>query len=358
MEFINLADYEIAAKQKLPQMAFDYYASGACDQITLYQNQQAYRQIFLKNRVLQDVSQCDLTTTLFGEKIAIPILIAPAAFQAMADPEGEIATAKGANACQTIMTLSTLSNKPVEEVVKATAFPVWFQLYVYKDRKATHDLIQRAELAGCKALVFTVDAPYLGKRDADMRNLFALPAGLIAANMEAAGAGEVSRKLGTSGLMEYFIQKIDPALTWQDIDWLKSITTLPIILKGIGCAEDAKLAVECGVDGIIVSNHGGRQLDTVRSTIRVLPEVVEAVEDRLPVLIDGGIRRGTDVLKALALGAKAVLIGRPILWALAVNGSQGVQNVLTILKKELRLAMALTGCRTLAEINRNLIAPS
>lgn len=355
MNPINLSDYEIIAKKKLSQMAYDYYYSGACDEITLKENCEAYGRIKLKYRVLKDVSSRDISATVLGSELSFPVMIAPTAFQGMAHPDGELATVRAASSAGTIMVLSTLSNTSVEEVAAAAKTPVWFQLYVYKDRDATKGLIQRAEAAGCKAIVLTVDAPYLGMRERDVRNQFKLPDGLTVKNMDAVGLGRMDKSPEDSGLAEYFASKLDPSLSWKDIDWVRSLTKLPVLLKGIACAEDAVLAVKHGVEGIIVSNHGGRQLDTCRATIEMLPEISEAVHHKILILMDGGIRRGTDIIKAIALGAKAVLIGRPALWGLAAEGEKGVFNVLEILRKEFDLAMALCGCTSIGEIAQELI---
>lgn len=355
MNPINISDFELLAKEKLPLPAYDYYSSGAHDEITLSENCEAYKRIFLKYRVLVDVSKRDLQTEILGQKISMPVMIAPTAFHAMAHCDGEMATAKAAGDAGTIMILSTLSNMDVEDVVKATNGSVWFQLYVYKDREVTRDLIKRAEQAGCKAIVLTVDAPYLGTRERDVRNKFILPEGLNVKNLVPANK-EKFPVIENSGLAAYVQAFLDPSLSWKDIKWLRSITKLPLIIKGISCEEDALLCVEHNVDGIVVSNHGGRQLDTCRPTITVLPEVVEAVQGKTEILIDGGIRRGTDILKAIALGAKAVLVGRPVIWGLAVDGDKGVRSVLEILRNELDLAMALCGCDSINKINKNLIA--
>lgn len=352
---VNLFDFESLAKEKLSQMAYDYYASGACDEITLKRNHTAYDEIFLKYRVLVDVSKRNLSTHILGQKISFPVMIAPTAFHRLAHSEGEIATAKAASSEGTIMILSTLSNTSVEEVVKSSAGPVWFQLYVYKDREATKELIQRAENAGCKAIVLTVDAPLIGIRERDVRNEFKLPEGLSVKNMSASGLEKVGGSENNSGLAEYFSSMLDQSLNWKDIEWLRSVTKLPVILKGIACKEDAELAVKNGADGIVVSNHGGRQLDTCRPTIEVLPEVSDAVSGKTVIMIDGGVRRGTDVIKALALGAQSVLLGRPVLWGLAYDGENGVKRVLQLLRQEVDLAMALCGCKNIKEISKELI---
>lgn len=353
---VNLFEYERLAKARMTPMAFDYYASGAMDEVTVRANHQAYDEIFLRYRVLAGVGTRDTSTTVLGQKMSMPVLVAPSAFHCLANPLGELATAHGAAAAGIVYVMSTLSNTRMEDVASASAGPRWFQLYVYRDRGVTRSLVERAEASGFTALELTVDAPLLGQREADVRNHFHLPAGLTAANLLAPEFGQVPDVAEHSGLAAYFARLQDDNLTWDDVEWLRSITKLPILVKGVARGDDANLAVESGVAGIIVSNHGGRQLDTARPTIRALPEVVEAVAGRVEVLVDGGIRRGTDVLKALALGARAVQVGRPILWALAVDGEGGVRHVLELLRGELDLAMALCGCRSVGEITRDLIA--
>jgi 4-hydroxymandelate oxidase len=354
---LNLFEYEAVARQRLPQVAYDYYASGANDEITLRANHAAYDEIALRYRVLVDVSKRDLRTSVLGRTISMPILVAPTAFQRMAHPEGEVATARAAGAAGTLMIVSTLSNCSVEEVAAAGSGPLWFQLYVYRDREATRELVARVEAAGFRALVLTVDAPVLGRRERDVRNRFRLPPGLSVENLSAAGLNELPSDVDDSGLAAYFASLLDPSLTWRDVDWLRSISRLPILVKGIVRGDDAALAMEHGMAGVVVSNHGGRQLDTAPPTIKVLPEVVQAVDGRGEVLVDGGIRRGTDVVKALALGAEAVLVGRPVLWGLAVDGQLGVERVLGLLRGELDTAMALCGCASISEIRGDLVRP-
>jgi 4-hydroxymandelate oxidase len=355
MQPITIADFELIAREKLSQMAYDYYSSGACDEITLRENCDAYKKLCLKYRVLVDVSKRDLSVEIFGQRISMPVMIAPTAFHKLAHPEGEAAVARAASAADTIMILSTLSNSDIEDVVSASEKPVWFQLYVYKDRKVTEALIRRAEAAGCKALVLTVDAPVLGSRERDVRNKFNLPDGITVKNLMPASKDKFPES-DESGLTLYVQKFLDPSLSWKDVEWLKSVTKLPLIIKGISCKEDALLSLQHGADGIVVSNHGGRQLDTCRATIDVLPEVVDAVGGKMEILIDGGIRRGTDILKALALGAKAVLVGRPVIWGLAADGENGVRSVLEILRSELDLAMALCGCDSVEKVTRELVA--
>ncbi|HTQ80818.1 MAG TPA: alpha-hydroxy acid oxidase [Thermoanaerobaculia bacterium] len=358
MEAVNIFELEAIAREKLTKQAYDYYASGAMDEVTLRDNRAAFDRIRLAYRVLVDVSHRDASTSVLGQPIAWPLLAAPTAFHGLATAEAERATVRAVGATGTVFILSTLSNTPVEEVVATASGPVWFQLYVYRDREATAGLVQRAEAAGCQALVLTVDAPLLGRRERDVRNRFRLPPHLSVANLLPEGYGVVAKDSEDSGLASYFYSLLDPALSWKDVDWLRSITKLPVVVKGIVRPEDALHAAEAGAAGIVVSNHGGRQLDTAPATIEVLPEVTEALAARghaVEVYLDGGIRRGTDILKALALGARAVLSGRAILWGLAAEGEAGAAHALKLLYDELDLAMALTGTPTVADITRDLI---
>ncbi|HEX9035811.1 MAG TPA: alpha-hydroxy acid oxidase [Ktedonobacterales bacterium] len=356
MDPINLFEYETLACERMDPVAWDYYQSGAEDEVTLRENRAAFGRIRLRPRMLAGVGVADTHTTLFGEELALPVLIAPAAYQKLAHTEGEADMARGASAAGTIMTLSTMATVALEEVAAAAGGPLWFQLYVYKERALTEALVRRAEAAGYRALVLTVDAPYLGRRERDIRSGFGLPPGMIVANFAGhASADQPGVDPGASGLAVYASAKMDPTLTWEAVDWLRAVTRLPVLVKGILTAEDAHEALAHGASGVIVSNHGGRQLDSALSSIEALPAVVEAVAGRAPVLMDGGVRRGTDVLKALAIGANGTLIGRPALWALAASGAQGVERALGLLREELRLAMALAGCKTLADISRSLV---
>jgi 4-hydroxymandelate oxidase len=353
----SICELEEVAREKLSQMAYDYYAGGAHDEVTLRENVEAYARIRLHYRVLVDVSKRTQDAVVLGQRVRSPVLVAPTAFHRLAHPEGGIATARAAGNGGTIMILSSLSNTPVEDVVRAATGPVWFQLYVYRDRAATEAVIARAEKAGCRALVLTVDVPVGGTRERDVRNRFALPEGLTVANMTGAGYGAVGTGEG-SGLTSYIAERLDPSVSWKDVAWLRSVTRLPLVIKGVVRADDARRAADSGVEGVVVSNHGGRQLDGSPPTIEVLARVVDAVAGKCEVLVDGGVRRGTDVLKALALGAKAVLVGRPILWGLAADGQAGVERVLEILRREIDLGMALAGCASLAEVTRDLVEPS
>jgi len=353
-DLVSVFDYEAAAREKLPKIAFDYYSSGANDEITLRENHAAFERIRLKPRVLKDISKRDIKITLFGETISMPILVAPTAFHRMAHPEGEVAVARAAGKGGTIMILSTLANSSIEEVMAEAVGPVWFQLYVYKDKQATKSLIQRAEAAGCKAIALTVDAQIWGRRERDIKNRFRLPEGLSIKNLSS-GSDQFPDGESGSGLASYVSWQFDPALSWKDVEWLCANTKLPVLLKGVLHPEDARLAVDHGAAGVIVSNHGARQLDTVPATIDALTDIGEAVEDRIEVLMDGGIRRGTDVLKAIALGAKAVGVGRPVIWGLAQDGEDGVKRILDILRKDFELAMRLCGCTSVKEISKDLI---
>ena len=356
IEAINLSELEMKARELLPQTAYDYYVSGADDEITLRENRVAYERIMLLPRMLVDVSERHMGTAALGEPVSMPILVAPTAFQGLAHPEGEVATVKAAGAAKTLMTLSTLSTFSIEEVMAVATGPVWFQLYVFKDRAISASLVERAEVAGCKAIVLTIDVPLLGRRERDVRNQFKLPNDLSVKNLLP--EGRESRD-GTAGskLSPYTASLFDPALTWKDIEWLTGITKLPVLVKGILRSDDALLAVKHGASGVIVSNHGARQLDTTPATISVLPEIADAVGSKVEVYVDGGIRRGTDVLKAIACGARAVFIGRPVLWGLASGAEAGVRYVLEMMRQEFDLAMALSGCPMLSSITRDLIRP-
>jgi 4-hydroxymandelate oxidase len=355
---LNLQELEQLAREKLTAMAYAYYASGALDELTLRENVAAWARLPIHYRVLVDVSARDLSTTVLGARVSMPVLVAPTAFHGLACSDGELATVRAAGGAGTIMCLSSLSNTRVEEVCAAAGGPVWFQLYVYRDRAATEALVRRAEAAGASAIVLTVDAPLLGRRERDVRNEFHLPEGLRVENMSAvAGHAEVALRSASSGLAAYFKEKLDPSLTWKDVAWLRGATRLPVLVKGIVRADDARRAVDHGASGIVVSNHGGRQLDGSPATASVLGPIADAVQGRIEVLVDGGVRRGADVLRALALGARAVLVGRPILWGLATAGEAGARGVLEALRAEIDHAMALAGCASVSDVTRDLLVP-
>lgn len=353
---VNLYDFEAAALARLPRPTRDYFCGGANDEITLERNRAAYEAIPIHYRVLRDVSHRDLSTSVLGIPLSMPIVVAPTACHQLAHPDGELATARAAGAAGTLMMISTLANYAMEDISRVATGPLWFQLYVYRDRGVTLELLKRAEAAGCRAIVLTVDAPVGGQRERDARNEFCLPEGIVMRNLLPAGRSFAGLE-DKGSAAAYINSMFDPSLSWRDLDWLAVHTQLPVLVKGLVRADDAVRAREHGAQGVIVSNHGGRQLDTSPATIEVLESISTAIDGRIEVLIDGGVRRGTDVLKALALGARAVLVGRPILWGLSVDGEQGVRRVLDILRQELDVAMALAGCCSVDEIDTDLIRP-
>lgn len=369
MKLINVHEYETLAQARMEPTAWDYYQGGSDDEVTLRANRSAFERIRLRPRVLVDARNIDLHTTVLGTPVSMPILIAPSAYHGLAHPEAECATARGAGMTGTLMTASTFSNRSLEDIAAVATAPLWSQLYIYRDMSRGEEIVRRAEAAGYKAIVLTADTPVLGNRERDTRNNFSLPPGMrsgnfpnedvndthLTSNPEAPDPDPEANNdpNGETNLREYILLPISP--TWETMAWLRTITTLPIIVKGILTGEDAQLALKYGAAAIIVSNHGGRQLDTALASIEALPEVVEAVNGRCEVYMDGGIRRGTDILKALALGARAVFIGRPILWGLNVDGAEGVRDVLDILRSELELAMMLAGRPTLESIDRSLV---
>ncbi len=345
MNPINLADYEALARERLTETAWDYYAGGAEDERTVAENCEAFRSIKLCPRVLVDVGTRDLTTQVLGQPVALPVLLGPTTYQRLAHPDAEIACARAAAAAGTIFVVPTEGHYAVRAIAAAAPGPLWFQLYTFGDREAITRLIQGAEQAGCRALVVTVTAFYEPRRERHLRRPLLLPPEVRLGSLEEAG-------LVTPGSLK------EPAmlpLTWPDIAWLRTITRLPIVLKGIMTGEDAVLAVEHGVDAIVVSNHGGRQVDGTLATIEALPEIAERVAGRIEILLDGGIRRGTDVLKALALGAKAVLIARPYLWGLATSGEEGVRRVLDMLRDEIDGAMAQLGRPDIKSVDSTMV---
>jgi isopentenyl diphosphate isomerase/L-lactate dehydrogenase-like FMN-dependent dehydrogenase len=344
---INVADYERLAAAQLDAGPLGYFAGGAGDERTLSDNVNAYRHWNLRPRVLVDVSNVSMATTVLGTEISMPLLVAPVAIQRMAHPDGEPAMARAAAAAGTIFCLSTIStSRPSEISATAPAAPRWFQVYCFKDRAITRALVDEAVEHGFEALVLTVDAPRGGRRERDFRAEFTVPAGVEMPAVKAA-----------CGRSDLTVQEVfglfDQTITWATLEQLASTTPVPVLVKGIQTAEDARLACEHGAAGVVVSNHGGRQLDSVAATIDILPEVVDAVGGRLEVLVDGGIRRGTDVLVALGLGAKAVLVGRPALWGLTVAGESGALHVLKLLRNEIELGLALLGTPSPADVTRD-----
>jgi hypothetical protein len=348
----NLRQLEGLAQRVIEDpSAFGYFRSGSDDEATLRDNELAFQRWQLRPRMLVDVSAVRMQTTLLGHVLSSPVLLAPMAAQRMAHDDGELATARAAAAAGIGFCLSTLSTRSIEEVAAVrSAPPQFFQLYVFRTRAVTEALVRRAEKAGYAGIIVTVDAPYLGRREADERSKFQLRSGVQFANL-APYVGKVPQTTVAdadgSGIASFFVNQIDATLTWSIVAWLKGITKLPIILKGILTPDDALLAVRSGANALCVSNHGGRQLDSVPAAIDALPGIVAAVRGRVPIIMDGGVRRGTDVLKALALGATAVLVGRPMIWALALGGQAGVAAALQLLHQELRLAVALSGLSSL-----------
>eukprot|EP00794_Sanderia_malayensis_P020573 gene20573-22597_t len=350
-------DFEDFARTTLPKNAFDYFSSGADEEQTLQENKTAFKRLRIRPMMLRDVSNIDMSTTILGERVDFPICVSPTAMQRMAHPDGEVATARAAASVGTCMTLSSWATSTIEDVSIANGDSLrWFQLYIYKDKNIVRDLVSRAEKAGYKALAVTIDAPILGQRLRDVRNRFTLPSHLSLANYSTEDVhADGVQGSEESGLAEYVKQLIDPSLNWDHIKWLKTITNLPIVIKGVLTKEMALEALEFGVSGIMVSNHGARQIDGVPSTIEALPEIVEAVDGKVEVFIDGGIRQGTDAFKALAIGARAVFVGRPVLWGLAYDGEAGVRALLQILKNEFERAMKLSGCRSVQDIDRTMV---
>ncbi len=354
---LNIADLEEIARRRLKPEYFAYYASGAEDERTVARNRLGFDRYVFLPRVLAGVGEIRTATTVLGTPVSTPILLAPAAYHCLADREGEVSTARAASAAGSLFAAGTLSTRSLEDIAAAATGPLWFQLYVFRDRALAERLIRRAEVAGYRALVLTVDTPRLGRRERSMRATFQLPRGTQIANL--AGEAEHLVRWDEYGSMSaYAADQIDPTLTWEAVDWLRRVSSLPIVLKGIMRADDAARAVDSGVEGIWVSNHGGRQLDGEEASILALPAVVAAVRGRAEVYMDGGIRRGTDVLKALALGARAVFIGRAYLWGLAAGGEPGVERVLEMLKNELEIAMSVAGASDVTAVDGSLVIPA
>jgi 4-hydroxymandelate oxidase len=343
-DVLSLPELEERARACMSTMAYEFLASGAGDEHTLRWNREAYDHIRLQPRVLRDVTKVDTTIELLGTKLAFPILLAPTAYHRAIHPEGELATARGAGAAGAVWVVSTATTTPLEDIARVASAPVWFQLYVQPDRAVTKDLVQRAEDVGCRALCLTVDTPVQGARNRQTRAGFALPVGATAPYMVQLAGGRAIADTRRGVVM-----------TWEDVEWLRSIARVPVLLKGILDPDDAERSIDVGANGIIVSNHGARLLDTALATIDALPAIVDRVQGRIPVLIDGGIRRGTDVVKAIALGATATLIGRPYCYGLAIGGAAGVQRVVDILRGELEMAMQLMGRQSLAEIDASTL---
>lgn len=348
---INVFEFEALGREKVERAAWDYINGGAEDEITLRENRAAFERTFLRPRYLVDVTQRDLATTVLGTRIPFPLMLCPAAYQSLAHPEAEVATARGAGAAGVLLMLSTLSTRAMEEVAAATTGPLWFQLYMVRDQEVNEWLVRRAERNGYRAIVLTVDAYFEANRERDRRNDL---------SMEPVHVGNLLEHTADAPApvmdAKHFLElgwKQD--LSWRDVEWLRSKTKLPIVVKGLLTAEDAVLAADHGAQGVVVSNHGGRQLDGAPATLDVLPEIVDAVGDRVEIYLDSGVRRGADIIKAVALGARAVCIGRPYLWGLAADGARGVAAVIEQFRFEFDTAMALTGKRNVGELDESVI---
>jgi isopentenyl diphosphate isomerase/L-lactate dehydrogenase-like FMN-dependent dehydrogenase len=352
-EPLNVREYARLAEEALDPGAHSYFTGGAGDEWTLRRNEEAFRRLVLRPRVLVDVGHVRAEVEVLGHELSMPVLVAPTAMMRVAHPDGEPGAARAAADAGTVYTLSTLATAAPAEIAEAAPDGTrWFQLYCFRDRGLNLSVIDDVVEAGFSAIVLTVDVPYLGRREAGIRTGFVIPEGTVipayAAIAGNAGAPTPAEVIGM----------LDPSLTWRDVEQLAEASPVPVLLKGILTPEDARLAIDHGAAGVIVSNHGGRQLDGVPASLEALPGVVEAVGDAAPVLVDGGIRRGTDVVKALALGASATLVGQPIVWGLAARGEEGVRHVLELLRDELRLALALVGCPTPADVTSAHVGPA
>ncbi|HLZ24450.1 MAG TPA: alpha-hydroxy acid oxidase [Ktedonobacterales bacterium] len=348
----DLMKFEPLARARLSQMAYDYVRSGGADEITMRENRLAFERLRLAPNLLRDVSQLDTRISLFGAELDHPILLAPVAYHKLYHPEGELATARGAGAAGAVFVISSFTTTAIDEIARNTDRPLWFQLYVQRDRAFTKDMVQRAVAAGCKAVCLTVDTPVLGCRYGQLS--FGLPSSMECVHLRGLELKTpiLGHKTQRGGIYDPLF---DPAFNWKDLEWLRASAGVPVLLKGVMSPDDGKRAIDYGADGIIVSNHGGRNLDLLPATIDALPRIAEAAAGRIPVLLDSGVRRGTDVLTALALGATAVCIGRPYIYGLAIAGARGVERTVAILRDEFQRAMALTGRRSIAEIDSSVL---
>jgi isopentenyl diphosphate isomerase/L-lactate dehydrogenase-like FMN-dependent dehydrogenase len=352
-EPVRVEDFRLLAQAKLPKATFDYITTGSADEVTLRENVAAFQRIKILPPLLTGVSQADLSTTVLKQRIALPVMLAPVAGQRLYHPQGALAAARAAAAARTIFGVSSSVGNSVEEVAAAGKGPKWFQLYVPKDRGVARKLVERVERAGYQAIIVTVD---LGEwKDADRRHHFAPPKEMLVKHLRDIGFSGVTEHMSYADVLAFNEQAWDQLLSWEIFEWLRKITKLPLVIKGVLRSDDAQKAIALGLDAIIVSNHGGRRLDGMPASIDMLPQIVETVAGRAEVYLDSGIRRGTDVLKALALGAKAVLIGRPYAWALAADGEQGVRKVIDLLREELLNAMVSSGCAKVNDVRRSLV---
>lgn len=344
-EPINLFEFEAAAKERLPKEEYDYIAGGATDELSVERNRRAFESWALRPRVLRDVSRLDLSTNVLGTKVALPVLIAPCGGHKKAHPDGEFATYRAAASRGTVLTVSANSSSSFEDLARAADGMLWVQLYPFRDKEMTKEWLKRAKQSRYKAVCVTLDSQWPPKRERNIRNNYKRIRG-VNYPPAAAGAPRPAARAGEGS---------DPAATWDDLKWIKASSNLPVVAKGIMTAEDVEACVAAGVDGVIVSNHGGRHLDNTLATIEVLPEAVAAAKGRIEIFLDGGIRRGADVVKAIALGAKAVFIGRPLFWGLAVDGERGVARVLDILREEIEITMAKCGRSNIASIDSTVV---
>lgn len=351
-DIVSLADYERHAHERVPESVWAYIAGAGADGITRRWNREAFDRLRLEGRVLADMAGANTSIELFGQPMDTPIVLAPVALQKLAHRDGELATVLGAAASGATMTISTQASVAIEEIAATAHGPCWFQLYMQARRDDTLALLRRAEAAGCRAVMVTVDAPVNGLRNQEQRAGFRLPEGIEAVNIKGM-PGPVLR--ADPGQSPVFQGLLDAAPTWKDVEWLRSQTRLPLLLKGIMSRHDARRAIETGMDGLVISNHGGRVLDTLPASIEALPGIAGETAGAVPLLLDSGVRRGTDILKALALGANAVMIGQPVMHGLAVAGAVGVAHVINILRAELEVAMALTGRKTIGDIDASVV---
>ena len=372
----TVEDLRRLARRRLPHAIFDFVEGGAGDELTVARNCAAFERLLFEPRVLVDVAKREQSTVVLGERVSTPVLVSPTGMAGLCWPKGEVEAARGAQQAGTIYTLSTHSSCTIEEVAAGAPGPLWFQLYVWQDRDLTRSFVDRARAAAYRALVLTVDVPVISRRERDLRNGFTVPPRITLRNAidTLRRVGWIRRVLlgpkltlanlvGMPGAPRTDIvtmagvanRQVDPSLTWADLAWFRSLWSGPLLLKGVLTVADARKAVEHGVDGLVVSNHGGRQLDGARASIEALPDIVDAVGSRVEVLMDGGVRRGADVVRALALGARAVMVGRPYLYGLASGGAGGVRRVLEILQGEVDHALALTGVPRIADLDRTVV---
>lgn len=343
-DLVSLRDYERYAKERMDLNSLAYVCGGAGDEITFRRNEKAFEDLFLETATLEDLKGANTKIELFGETYESPIFLAPVAYQKLVHESGEIATAQASHVTNSCMCVSAFSSCTLEDIASYTNAPLWFQLYIQPDMQINLELIKKVERSGYKALVITIDAPISGLRNTEQKAGFYLPNEICAINLKNTPSQTLT--------FENVFDVVSTLPTWKDIEFIKQNTKLPVILKGITSVSYAKKAIELGIDGIVVSNHGGRTLDTLPSSIELLPKIAKVVDNKIPILFDGGIRRGTDIVKALALGASAVFIGRPIMYGLATAGALGVAHTLKILKEELEIAMIFTGCKDIESLKK------